>query len=264
MPIIEIEDITIPELAPFTSLTESQLRHEGATGLIIVESPKVINTALDAGLQPQALLCERKHIQGDAADIIAKCPDVPLYTADRNILASLTGYTLTRGVLCAMKRPELPTPDSILKGARRICVIYDVCDTTNIGAIFRTAAALGIDGVLLSEESCDPFNRRAIRVSMGSVFQIPWCFAPDLLSCLKESGFKSVSMALSNSSIFLQDFVVDPHAKYAVILGSEGYGLPLQIIDKCDCVVKIPMHHGVDSLNVGAAAAITLWHFSDH
>lgn len=262
MPIIEIEDLNLPGLAPFSSLTEAQLRQEGEDGLIIVESPKVINTALDAGLQPQALLCERKHILGDAADIIARCQDIPVYTADRNVLASLTGYTLTRGVLCAMKRPALPPSDSLLKEAGRVCVIYDVCDTTNVGAIFRTAAALGFDAVILSPETCDPFNRRSIRVSMGAVFQIPWCFDPDILGSLRNHGLKSVSMALSNSSVFLQDFKVDSEERYAVILGSEGYGLPAHVIDSSDLVVKIPMHHGVDSLNVGAAAAITLWHFA--
>ena len=258
MRIQEIKDLKLPELAPYASLTERNIRQEG---IIIVESPKVIVTALDAGLEPVSLLCERKHIKGDAASIIERCPDIPVYTGERALLASLTGYTLTRGVLCAMRRPSAPSPAELLSSGKRICVIYDICDTTNIGAIFRTAAALGFDGVLLSRESCDPFNRRSIRVSMGAVFQIPWCFVDDVLGSLKNSGFKSVSMALSSESVFLQDFLVEPDGRYAIILGSEGYGLPQRIIENSDVVVKIPMHHGVDSLNVGAAAAITMWQF---
>lgn len=258
MPQITIQDINAPELLPFTSLTERNLRQDN---LLIAESPKVIMTALDCGLQPISLLCERKHIEGDAAPIIARFPDMPVFTGDREMLASLTGYTLTRGVLCAMKRPPEPDPAEILKGARRVCVIYDICDTTNIGAIFRTAAALGFDAVMLSPESCDPFNRRSIRVSMGAVFQIKWCFDGDILSSLRHNGFTSVSMALSSESVYLQNFEVDKDKKYAVILGSEGYGLPEDIIRDSDVVVKIPMFHHVDSLNVGAAAAITLWHF---
>lgn len=258
MRIQEITDLKLPELAPYASLTERNIRQEG---IIIVESPKVIVTALDAGLEPVSLLCERKHITGDAASIIERCPDIPVYTGERALLASLTGYTLTRGVLCAMRRPSEPSPAELLASGKRICVIYDICDTTNIGAIFRTAAALGFDGVLLSPESCDPFNRRSIRVSMGAVFQIPWCFVDDVLVSLKNSGFRSVSMALSSESVFLQDFRVEPDGRYAIILGSEGYGLPQRIIENSDVVVKIPMHHGVDSLNVGAAAAITMWQF---
>lgn len=264
MPIIEIQDIDVPGVSPFTSLTETQLRMQEDTGLIIAESPKVIRTAIDAGLAPISLLCERKHIKGDAADIILEYPDLPVYTADRDILASITGYTLTRGVLCAMKRPERPSANDILRDAKIVCVIYDVCDTTNIGAIFRTAAALGTDGILLSPDTCDPFNRRSIRVSMGTVFQIPWCFCNDILPTLKCNGFKSVGMALSDSAVFLHDFKVESKEKYALILGSEGYGLPEGVIDSSDYVVKIPMHHGVDSLNVGAAAAIAIWHFTKH
>lgn len=256
--VIEVRDIGAAELAPFASLTEKRLRNEE---LIIVESPKVIRTALESGLEPVSLLCERKHIEGDAKEIIAEHTEIPVYTGPREMLASLTGYTLTRGVLCAMKRPAEPQPDEILKNARRICVIYDICDTTNIGAIFRTAAALGFDGLILSPESCDPYNRRAVRVSMGATFRIPWCYDPDVIGTLKRHGFMSVSMALSSESVYLQDFDVADDAKYGIILGSEGYGLPKHVIDGCDVVVKIPMHHGIDSLNVGAAAAITLWHF---
>lgn len=262
MSLIEITDIHCTELSPFTALTDTQLRSEVDGGLLIAESPKVIATALDCGLQPVALLCEKKHITGDAASIIERCPIMPVYSGSRELLASLTGYTLTRGVLCAMKRPALPDVNDILASAKRICVIYDVCDSTNIGAIFRTAAALGIDGIILSNQSCDPFNRRSIRVSMGAVFQIPWCFDADVISALRLNGFKSVSMALTEKSIYLQDFQLLPACKYALIFGSEGYGLPSSVIEESDFTVKIPMHHGVDSLNVGAAAAIALWHFT--
>ena len=258
MKIIELHDISAPELEPYFLLTERSLRRED---LIIAESPKVIRTALDAGLTPVSMLCERKHIEGDAAGIIADYPELPVFTGERNMLANLTGYTLTRGVLCAMKRPAEPSAVQLLKDARRICVIYDICDTTNVGAIFRTAAALGFDGMLLSPESCDPYNRRSIRVSMGAVFRIPWCYESDITGILRQYGFQSVSMALSSESVYLQYFTVEPQGKYGIIFGSEGYGLPQSVIDSSDTVVKIPMFHGVDSLNVGAAAAITLWHF---
>ena len=262
MPVIEVKDLSMPELSPYVSLTERQLMKEGDNGVFIAESPKVILSAIESGLSPISLLCERKHISGDAAGIVGLYPDIPIYTGDREVLSKLTGYTLTRGVLCAMQRPVSPSTESILKNSSRICVIYDVCDTTNIGGIFRSAAALGFDGVILSPESCDPLNRRAIRVSMGSVFKIPWCYEPHILEKLRENGFKSVCMALTDNSIFLQDFKVQPSEKYAVFMGSEGWGLPSRIIDVSDYVVKIPMHYGVDSLNVGAAAAITLWHFT--
>ena len=256
--VIEIRDIGAAELAPYASLTERQLR-QGE--LLIAESPKVIQTALESGLEPVSLLCERKHIEGDAAAIISQHPEMPVYTGERELLASLTGYTLTRGVLCAMKRPVDSSADEILKDSKRICVIYDICDTTNIGGIFRTAAALGFDGILLSPESCDPYNRRSIRVSMGAVFRFRWSYERDIPGALRRHGFRSVSMALSSESVYLQDFNVDGEGKYAVILGSEGYGLPVRIIENSDVVVKIPMHYDIDSLNVGAAAAITLWHF---
>lgn len=261
MAIIEINDISDARLAPYVSLTESQLRSGNDGGIIIVESPKVINTALDNGLQPISLLCEKKHITGDAASIISRIPDLPVFTGRRETLASLTGYTLTRGVLCAMRRPALPSPYQLLAGSRRVCVIYDVCDSTNIGVIFRTAAALGFDAVVVTPQSCDPFGRRSIRVSMGAVFQIPWCFDSNVLGSLRANDIKTVCMALTDRSIFLQDFKTDPAEKYAVILGSEGYGLPKSVISASDFTVKIPMHHGVDSLNVGAAAAIALYQF---
>lgn len=256
--IIEIDSIDIPPLAPYRALSSAKRDPEG---VVIAESPKVIHRALDAGLHPLSLLCERKHIEGDAAPVISRIGETPVYTGERHLLESLTGYTLTRGVLCAFARPREPQADVLLRHSKRVCVIYEVCDATNVGVIFRTAAALGYDAVIVSSRSCDPFNRRATRVSMGTVFQIPWAFADDVTGTLRNFGFLSVSMALSDESIYLQDFKVEPQGKYALLLGSEGYGLPDEIIADSDHVVKIPMYHGVDSLNVGAAAAITLWHF---
>lgn len=256
-----IENFDEPGIEVYKNLTENQLRNRDEGAILIAESPKVIRTAMAAGLHPLSLLCEEKHISGDASDIIVGNPGLQVFTGHRKLLASLTGYTLTRGVLCAMQRPVLPSPDEILEKAKRVCVIYDVCDTTNIGGIFRSAAALGFDGVILSPQSCDPFNRRAIRVSMGTVFQIPWCFCDDIIAKLHQHHFEAVSMALSSNSIFLNEFTISHDRKYAVILGSEGYGLPAEIITRSDHVVKIPMHHGVDSLNVGAAAAIALYKF---
>lgn len=257
--IIEIDSLGMLELAPYVSLAKGKSR---AGELIVAESPKVIERALDAGLQPQSLLCEMRHIEGDAASILKRIPEIPVYTGDRALLASLTGYELTRGVLCAMRRPGASAPEELLTGARRVCVIYDVCDATNVGVIFRSAAALGYDGVIVSSRTCDPLGRRAVRVSMGAVFQIPWAtLRGDLHATLAEFGFSGVSMALAADSLRLQDFKVEENGKYAVILGSEGYGLPEEIIDKSAYTVKIPMSYGVDSLNVGAAAAIALWHF---
>lgn len=261
MAVVEVENIECAELRPYASLTEKGLRSNPEDSMLIAESPKVIATALKAGLIPVSLLCERKHITGDAASIIEAWPGMPVYTASREVLASLTGYTLTRGVLCAMRRPELPAPEEILKDSERVVVIYDVCDTTNVGAIFRSAAALGIGGIILSPRSCDPFNRRSIRVSMGTVFQIPWSYDGNILQTLERSGFRSVSLALRDDSVALQEFKIRKGEKYALILGSEGYGLPAEIIESSDTVVRIPMARGVDSLNVGAAAAIAIWHF---
>lgn len=292
MTITEITDISLPELAPYRRLTSP--RRQGSH-LIIAESAKVIERALDAGLRPVSLLCEKRHIEGDAAEIIRKAGDIPVYTASREVLAGLTGYELTKGVLCAMRRPDLPTPDELLRDSRRICVIYDVCEATNIGVIFRTAAALGYDGILVTGRSCDPFSRRAIRVSMGATFQIPWTFAdattplsntpstladpytlsdsgthssstsPDpVIPLLDAYGFQSISMALTDNSVSLEALMVEPDRRYALLLGSEGYGLPAAVIASTTHVVRIPMSHGVDSLNVGAAAAIALWHFRPH
>ena len=232
--IYEVTSIEDPRIAPFCKLTEAQLRSRlnADQGIFIAESPKVIRVALQAGYEPEALLCEKKHIEGDAVTIIQEHPDMPVYTGTRELLSELTGYTLTRGVLCAMKRKPEPLLENVLKDARRVCVIDAVCDTTNIGAIFRSAAALGIDAVLLTRSSCDPLNRRAIRVSMGTVFLIPWTW--------------------------LNDYE-DLHRLGAIIMGTEGDGLPLETIEKADFTVRIPMFHQVDSLNVAAAAAVAFW-----
>ena len=258
--IYEITSIEDPRMAPFCKLTEAQLRHQENTdqGLFIAESPKVIRVALQAGYEPMALLCEKKHIEGDAADIIEGHPDMPVYTGTRELLSDLTGYTLTRGVLCAMQRKPEPLLDEILKDARRVCVIDAVCDTTNIGAIFRSAAALGIDAVLLTRSSCDPLNRRAIRVSMGTVFLVPWTWLDDY-EALQRMGFKTAAMALTDKSISLDDPILKQQERLAVIMGTEGEGLSQATIEQADFTVRIPMFHQVDSLNVAAAAAVAFW-----
>jgi len=261
MAIIEITSLKEPGIEVFSTLTEAQLRMEleQEKGLCIVESPKVIRVALDKGWEPTALLCERKHIEGDARDIIERMGDVPVYTGSRELLASLTGYTLTRGVLCAMRRRQMPSVAEVVKEARRIVVIEAVTDTTNIGAIFRSAAALGIDAVVLTSDSCDPLNRRAVRVSMGSVFLVPWTWLDGPASTLKNYGFKTAAMALCNNSISLDDERLRAEERLAIIMGTEGDGLPYQTIEEADYTVKIPMAHGVDSLNVAAAAAVAFW-----
>jgi rRNA methylases len=261
MPIIEITSLTASGVDMFSTLTEAQLRNriEPDKGIFIVESPKVIRVALDAGYEPVALLCERKHIEGDAADIIHRCGDIPVYTGSRELLAELTGYTLTRGVLCAMRRPTPKSIKEVCSDARRIVVIDGVVDTTNIGAIFRSAAALGIDGVLLTTNSCDPLNRRAVRVSMGSVFLVPWTWLEGDINLLHDYGFKTAAMALTDQSIPLDDPVLKQEEHLAIIMGTEGDGLPLDTINKADYVVRIPMAHGVDSLNVAAASAVAFW-----
>lgn len=257
----------------FSRLTEAQLRNraEPEKGIFIAESPKVIHVALDAGYEPLALLCERKHITGDAANLISRCekayrptaahPELPVYTGERDLLAQLTGYTLTRGVLCAMRRPAEPTVEDVCRNARRVVVINGVVDTTNIGAIFRSAAALGIDGVLLTPDSCDPYNRRAVRVSMGSVFLVPWTWMKndDGFGLLKRLGFRTAAMALSDDSIPLDAAELKQEQRLAIVMGTEGDGLPREVIQGCDYVVRIPMTHGVDSLNVAAAAAVAFW-----
>lgn len=264
MNIIEINSVEASGANIFSSLTEAQLRQsrEVETGLFIAESPKVIRVALDAGYEPFALMCERKHITGDAADIISRCGNIPVYTGERDTLASLTGYTLTRGVLCAMKRPEFPSVADVCSDARRIVVIDGVVDTTNIGAIFRSAAALGIDGVLMTPSSCDPLNRRAVRVSMGSVFLLPWTWLDEPLKSLGKYGFKTVAMALTDDSISIDNPKLKSEERLAIIMGTEGDGLPKTTIASADYVVKIPMAHGVDSLNVAAASAVAFWELS--
>lgn len=263
--IIEINSLQQPGLELFTTLTEAQLRNrlDAANGIFIAESPKVIRVALQAGYKPLALLCERRHITGDAADIIATCGDIPVYTGNRELLAQLTGYTLTRGVLCAMRRPTEKSVEDVLatipsQQKHRIVVIDGVVDTTNIGAIFRSAAALGIDAVLLTRSSCDPLNRRAVRVSMGSVFLVPWTWL-DSYDTLRRLGYHTVAMALTDKSISLDDPILKQEERLAFIMGTEGDGLPQQTIADADYTVRIPMSHQVDSLNVAAAAAVAFW-----
>lgn len=261
MRIIEMTSLEQSGVEVFGTLTEAQLRNrlEPDKGLFIAESPKVIDVALRAGYEPLALLCERKHIEGDAAHIIARCGDIPVYTGERELLAKLTGYVLTRGVLCAMRRPVLPSVEQVLSKASRVVVIDGVTDTTNIGAIFRSAAALGIDGVLLTRTSCDPLNRRAVRVSMGSVFLVPWTWLDAPVQSLNSLGFKTAAMALSDNSISLDDPQLGAEPRLAIVMGTEGDGLPHATIEQADYVVRIPMSHGVDSLNVAAASAVAFW-----
>lgn len=263
--ISEIYSIHQPEVRIFGDLTEAQLRQSGdagGEGLFIAESPKVIKVALKAGYQPVALLCERRHITGDAADIIAGCGEtMPVYTGDRDMLASLTGYTLTRGVLCAMRRKPLPGIEDICGNASRLVVIDSVTDTTNIGAIFRSAAALGIDGVILTSTSCDPLNRRSIRVSMGTVFQVPWTWT-DNIEILRQQGFKTAALALRHDSCSIDSPVLKAEPRLALVMGTEGDGLSDQVIRDADYVVRIPMYHDVDSLNVAAATALACWELS--
>ena len=267
--IIEITDFNAPELDVYARLTENQLlnRAEPEKGLFIAESPKVVERALDAGCVPFSLLLERKHIEGEARDVIARCGDVPVYTADFDVLTQLTGFALTRGVLCAMRRPALPTVREVCAEARRVAVLENVVNPTNVGAIFRSAAALGIDAVLLTPACSNPLYRRAIRVSMGTVFQIPWTFIGDTmdqwpypgLSLIKNLGFKTAAMALSDDSVSIDDPELMAEEKLAIILGTEGEGLASCTIADCDYTVKIPMSHGVDSLNVAAASAVAFW-----
>lgn len=264
MPIIEITDFAQSGIELFSMLTETQLRNriEPEKGIFIVESPKVIRVALGVGYEPVALLCERKHIEGDAADIVQRSGNIPIYTGEREILASLTGYTLTRGVLCAMRRPVIKSVAEVCGEAQRIVVINGVVDATNIGAIFRSAAALGIDAVLLTTNSCDPLNRRAVRVSMGSVFLVPWTWIEGDIQQLHNYGFKTVAMALTEDSIPLNAPILKQEKQLAIIMGTEGDGLPKKTIAEADYVVRIPMAHGVDSLNVAAASAVAFWELS--
>lgn len=261
MAVEEIISLDDPRVAPFASLTEAQLRNRlnPSESLFIAESPKVIRVALDAGYLPQSMLCEPKHIVGDAADIIARCPEMPVYTGSRELLASLTGYKLTRGVLCAMSRPAPKSVGEVLDGAHRVVVIHGVVDTTNIGAIFRAAAALGIDAALLTPDSCDPFNRRSVRVSMGSVFLLPWTWLDGGIESLAAYGFKTAAMALTDNSVPLDHPQLMEENRLAIVMGTEGDGLPAEVIASADYTVKIPMARGVDSLNVASAAAVAFW-----
>ena len=267
---IEITSLSHPGVEMFSTLTEAQLRNklEPDKGIFIAESPKVIRVALTQGYEPVALLCENKHIEGDARDIISLCEEYarqrnagefPVYTGERDLLATLTGYTLTRGVLCAMRRPKDKRVEEVCREARRIVIIDGVVDTTNIGAIFRSAAALGIDGVLMTRNSCDPLNRRAVRVSMGSVFLVPWTWLDEPANSLHRLGFKTVSMALTDRSVPIDYPPLMEEERLAIVMGTEGDGLPQEVIEETDYVARIPMSHQVDSLNVAAAAAVAFW-----
>ena len=267
--IIEIRDLSAPGLDVYARLTEAQLRNrlEPEKGIFIAESPKVILRALDAGIQPLSLLMERKQIDGPARDVLARCGDAPVYTADREVLAGLTGYALTRGVLCAMRRPALPGVEQLCAGARRVAVLEGIVDSTNVGAIFRSAAALHMDAVLLTPTCCDPLCRRAVRVSMGTVFQVPWgrigqdaADWPDAgLARLNRLGFATAAMALSDDSVRIDDPRLAAEPRLAIVLGTEGDGLAPRTIAGCDYTVRIPMSHEVDSLNVAAASAVAFW-----
>ena len=259
--IIRIDTLDHPGLAPYARLTEAQLRNRlrPDEALVIVESPKVIKTALASGCRPVSLLCEEKHIAGDAAEIIAAHQDIPVFTGPRDLLASLTGYTLTRGVLCAMRRPAEKSVEDVCRGATRIGVLQEVSDSTNIGSIFRSAAALGLHALLLTRDCCDPFGRRAARVSMGSVFLIPWAWIDAPVPTLRSKGFTTAALALRPDCLNIDDPVLAGARRLALILGSEGWGLPDSTIDDADHEVCIPMAHGVDSLNVAATAAIAMW-----
>ena len=267
--IIEITDFSAPELDVFARLTEGQLRQstQAERGLFIAESPKVIGRALDAGFVPVSLLTQRDHIRGQARELIARCGDLPVYTADDGLLARLTGFPLTRGVLCAMKRPVLPTVEDLCAGARRVAVLEGIADPTNVGALFRSAAALDVDAVLVTPTCCDPLYRRAVRVSMGTVFQVPWTRIGETpadwpeqgMARLQALGFKTAAMALSDQSVSLEDPALAAEERLAIVLGTEGDGLARQTIIRCDYTVRIPMGHGVDSLNVAAAGAVAFW-----
>ena len=267
--IIEITDFSAPELDAFARLTEAQLRNklEPEKGIFIAESPKVIQRALKAGYEPVSLLTERKHLGGQAKDLVAMLGDVPVYTADDDLLEGLTGYALTRGVLCAMRRRVMPTVEELCKDARRVAVLESIVDATNVGAIFRSAAALGIDAVLVTPTCCDPLYRRAARVSMGTVFQVPWTRIGETaadwpergMERLKALGFQTAAMALSDDSVSVEDPDLRDVEKLAIILGTEGDGLSADTIADCDHVVRIPMREGVDSLNVAAASAVAFW-----
>ena len=267
--LIEITSLDSPELEVFTRLTEAQLRNrlEPEKGIFIAESPKVIARALEAGYQPLSLLMERKHLEGQGREVMERCGDIPVYTGDSEVLATLTGYQVNRGILCAMRRPVLPTVEALCAGARRVAVLEGIVDATNVGAIFRSAAALHMDAVLVTPTCCDPLYRRAVRVSMGTVFQIPWTrigaspadWPEKGLALLNALGFKTAAMALSDNSVPIDDPALMGEERLAIVLGTEGDGLAERTIAGCDYTVRIPMSHGVDSLNVAAASAVAFW-----
>jgi tRNA G18 (ribose-2'-O)-methylase SpoU len=260
--IIEITDFSAPELDVYARLSENQLlnRFEPEKGMFIAESPKVIERALDAGCTPVSFLVEKRHLMTQARSLLDRCPDIPVYTAEFDVLTQLTGFQLTRGMLCAMYRPKLPTVEAVCEGARRVAVLMDVVNPTNVGAIFRSAAALNMDAVLLSPFCSNPLYRRAIRVSMGTVFQIPWTFLDDRgIGALHTLGFRTAAMALTEDSIPIDDKALLAEERLAIVLGTEGDGLSPTAIADCDYTVRIPMSHGVDSLNVAAASAVAFW-----
>ena len=272
--IVEITDFHAPELDPYARLTQNQLRNrlEPEKGIFIAESPKVISRALDAGYRPVSLLMERKQIAGPAAEILTRCGDAPVYTADRELLAALTGFELTRGVLCAFRRPAPRSVEELCRDAKRVAVLEGIVDSTNVGAIFRSAAALNMDAVLINPSCCDPLCRRAVRVSMGTVFQVPWAQLGETpadwpekgLAQLHALGIKTAAMALSDRSVSIDDEALAAEPKLAIVLGTEGDGLARSTIAACDYTVKIPMSHGVDSLNVAAASAVAFWQLGKH
>lgn len=263
--IMEITDFAAPELDVYARLTEKQLlnRREPEKGIFIAESPVVIERALDAGCVPVSFLMERKHVEGKARALLDRCGEIPVYVAELEVLTQLTGFHLTRGMLCAMYRPQLPTAEAVCAGARRIAVLENIMNPTNIGAIFRSAAALNIDAVLLTNAGSDPLYRRAIRVSMGTVFQIPWTYIENWpqagMQLLRDLGFKTAAMALNDDSICISDPRLAAEEKLAIVLGTEGDGLATSTIADCDYTVRIPMSHGVDSLNVAAASAVAFY-----
>lgn len=267
--IIEVTDLDAPELDVYARLTQAQLRsrREPEKGIFIAESPKVIGHALDAGCVPLSLLMERRQLEGQGRDLVERCGQVPVYTGDRAVLAGLTGYELTRGILCAMRRPRLPSVEELCARASRVAVLEGIVDSTNVGAIFRSAAALNMDAVLINPSCCDPLCRRAVRVSMGTVFQVPWGQLGETpadwpekgMDILHSLGFKTAAMALSDRSVSIDDEQLAKEPKLAIVLGTEGDGLAAGTIASCDYTVKIPMSHGVDSLNVAAASAVAFW-----
>ena len=261
--IIEVDDLTIPALIPYSTTAEIQLLryYEPEPGIFIAESPKVIRRALTAGYEPMSFLMEKKYISGQAADIIEQYHDIPVYTAPSDVLTGITGFKLTQGALCAMRRKKLPTVEKVLKGASRVAVLEDIMNQTNVGAIFRSAAALGVDAVLLTKPCSDPLYRRSVRVSMGTVFQIPWTFFDEenYVAQLQSYGFECAAMALEDDSVPPDHPALQNKDKLAIILGTEGTGLRQETIQACDHTVMIPMYHGVDSLNVAAASAVIFW-----